>query len=395
MRRLATLATAVALAGCFAPEVRRFDEEPPDGSVGGTTLKATAIAMGTGNACAVLPDKTVRCWGPNRQGQLGVEPSVRFQAYRPVAVPNLRGMAQISVGYEAACALDTAGAASCWGASSVDGDGDDSMPYHPQPTSPIGLAPATALRLGARGGCAVTDSSELACWFDGNPGTVLAGVGPTPTVVPGFSAVTDVSHQDYSGCAVAGGYVWCWGHRIAGRLGDGLDETSVSLTPVMIPGVANAARVVAADRTTCAALTDGRVMCWGDGRLTGGGPNPDTCTASSSGPYPCQRTPAEVPGLTGVVELATGGSGICALRGDHSIACWGYDAGQLGTGTTGLVNTPLPMMVVDDATAIAMGGDTTCVIRGDQTVWCTGARTGYDATTMMPIASPVPVPLAQ
>jgi len=47
-------------------------------------LKATAIAAGVGETCVVLLDSTVRCWGSNSTGQLGV--NGLLQSTTPVAV---------------------------------------------------------------------------------------------------------------------------------------------------------------------------------------------------------------------------------------------------------------------------------------------------------------------
>jgi alpha-tubulin suppressor-like RCC1 family protein len=42
-----------------------------------------------------------------------------------------------------------------------------------------------------------------------------------------------------------------------------------------------------------------------------------------------------VEGLRGTVVLAAGGDHTCAVLGDGTVRCWGYnDAGQLGDGST-------------------------------------------------------------
>ncbi len=381
---------ALALGGCLAPEVRQFDEDAPDAGAG-DGVSATALGLGDYNGCVVTPAGAVQCWGPNNMLQLGVESTVRTYAYAPATVPGVTGAVAVEIGLYTICALDAEGVVSCWGDTNLDGDGDASTPSHAAPVTPTGLAGVRSLTLSGYHACAIRDDDTLACWGIG--GNWLTGAGVTPGTIA-LTGVTDVSLADSQGCAVACGDVWCWGGRLAGWLGDGVEDETVSFDPVQVVGVTGAIDVVVGPRASCAALADGTVMCWGDGRFTGGTPNPDTCVVASSGPYPCQKLAAPVPGLTGVAELAAGAGLICARRADGTVACWGYDgSGETGSGSPGTYPTPVEMMVIDDATAIEATSGTTCVIRADTTVWCTGAFTGYLDGTTTTVPSPVPVPL--
>jgi alpha-tubulin suppressor-like RCC1 family protein len=75
---------------------------------------ATALSDGRNSVCALLNDGTVKCWGANAEGQLGIGgggPSIV-----PVAVPGLSAVRGISdQSYESRCAWMAGGAVHCWG----------------------------------------------------------------------------------------------------------------------------------------------------------------------------------------------------------------------------------------------------------------------------------------
>jgi alpha-tubulin suppressor-like RCC1 family protein len=76
---------------------------------------AIGISMGYANACAVLMDGTIKCWGRNNVGEYGnVEENraVNFSA----PVHGLERIKQVSVG-GSYCALNASQAAYCWGSN--------------------------------------------------------------------------------------------------------------------------------------------------------------------------------------------------------------------------------------------------------------------------------------
>jgi alpha-tubulin suppressor-like RCC1 family protein len=75
-----------------------------------------AVALSTGEifSCALLADKTIKCWGRNFLGRLGNNFNGLFQA-TPVAVLDLSNAVSVSGSSNHACALRTGGALSCWG----------------------------------------------------------------------------------------------------------------------------------------------------------------------------------------------------------------------------------------------------------------------------------------
>ena len=97
--------------------------------VNGLASGVRAIGLGGGFSCAITFDGAGRCWGYNARGALGVGDQGNRSV--PAAVLGLEGGVQhIAGGSEFACALDTAGAATCTGNNSFGQLGDGTMDDH-------------------------------------------------------------------------------------------------------------------------------------------------------------------------------------------------------------------------------------------------------------------------
>ena len=99
-------------------------------------------------------------------------------------------------------------------------------------------------------------------------------------------------------------------------------------------------------------------------------------------------SPVAVAGLTGVTQLALGGSHACALLADHTVACWGTDL---------VMSAPVPTVVagLGDVVAVAAGSVHTCALIADGTVSCWGdnlfGQLGTSARSLDPVAAPAAV----
>jgi hypothetical protein len=90
-----------------------------------------SVATGSYTSCAVLSDRTVRCWGDGRYGGLGFSPTERCVgisasgecATRPAAVPGLDSVDRLFLGVWGGCALRVDHRVWCWGmlAPTLDG----------------------------------------------------------------------------------------------------------------------------------------------------------------------------------------------------------------------------------------------------------------------------------
>lgn len=188
-------------------------------------------------------------------------------------------------------------------------------------------------------------------------------------------AATDVSAGGAHTCAVlADGSVWCWGSDDAGRLGDGIvEEPLLDPVPSRVVGIDDAVAISAGSAHSCAVLVDGSVWCWGfgmGGQLGNG-------RAVFDAP-----APVRVVGIDDAVAVSAGHAHSCAVLGDGSVSCWGWDG--LWEMIDGLLAVPWPppsstTVRIDDAVAVSAGGHHSCAVLADGSVWCWSGLLGGNA----------------
>jgi alpha-tubulin suppressor-like RCC1 family protein len=376
------------------------------------------IAAGGLDTCAVLADGTAKCWGDNSRGQLGNGTLTR--SAEPVTVENsagtgpLTGISQIFVGGTEACAVMRDRTVQCWGDSSEGGLGAGSPGLENCPpdsgnpscsTRPVtvenaaGSGPLTGVaRLAIGGGqvCAALTKGTAQCWGDNSVGELgignnfgpntcdtgryfacswlpialqnSAGTGPLTGVVGFTAGVSDT-------CArLANGTVACWGDNELAQLGTGSATgpqicdlggplVACSKLPVVVKNHANTGpltgvvQVVTSTYSsrTCARLNNRTVQCWGRTRAT------------------AVKNTAGTAALQNVLAIAGGSGHWCALLTNGTIKCWGDNrAGQLGDGTKTSRARPVAVRGIAHVVAIAAGSDHSCAVSTDGTVRCWG-----------------------
>jgi hypothetical protein len=150
-----------------------------------------------------------------------------------------------------------------------------------------------------------------------------------------------------------------------GQLGDG--TVTDRLSPVQVPGLSGVVDIASGHYHSLALLADGTVRAWGYnsfGQLGNG------ATTSA------QRTPVVAGPLTDVVAIAGGRDMSYALRSDGTVWGWGLNTtGQLGDGTTTMRTRPVRVGSLTGVTAITGGRDHGLAVRSDGTVWGWGDNT--------------------
>lgn len=332
-------------------------EGPPDSdTTGGMDIETFALSRS--HSCALLQNKTVRCWGQTLCGVMGngVSGHDRGQ-HAPGEVTDLRDVEQLCAGWDFSCALRTGGTVSCWGANSANQVKRSASSCASVATQVPSINRAVGVSCGGQHACARRADGSVWCWGKGAPNygtpsrvrlpgkaaTIVAGVSstcailesgalscwtdedpPSPTKVDGFPAkVSQIALGERFGCALLDdGQVACWGEGYNGELGVGAPAETA--TPRLIPGLTKVEQIDANSSRACARTADGALWCWGK------------VPRSMRNEVVPKRllSPDRVRALAPVIDFALGPDHSCAQPGPRLLCCWGRNSyGQIGNNT--------------------------------------------------------------
>ncbi len=369
-----------------------------------TPCVTALAARGGAHVCALLSDKTVRCWGANESGQLGHAPSAEKFSGVPLEVAGLNGATEISVsgrnaqGTSCACLED--GAIMCWGANThgelglmispatIDGD------VHPAPSRVQGLPPAARVDVGGTFACAVSRSDgeslggQMYCW--GWNHVLQLGRGYTPQRHAGAAQVKLGPRVVVSGAGTARnafaisdrGELLSWGgaawdndmtpYYVNGeyvyKYRDALGRESsfqADAEPTAIATLAGVVSVSAGDEHACA-VSRGVAYCWGRNQTGGLGSG---SLRDLAAPYP-----VAVQNIGEVAQVSASNRTTCARTVSGLVYCWGDNSsGQLGGGSSEANLLPVRANV-EGVVQVAAMDDATCVLLQDGSVQCWGSN---------------------
>ncbi len=345
----------------------------------GTGRSATQVSVSGSTACAVLDDGSVKCWGGNSAGALGQghlddlgdDADELGDALDPVSLGTGRTATQVEVGGVTdnpfVCALLDDGSVKCWGDNAVGQLGLETSAVAAVGGSPSDMGDAlsavdlgtgrTAVRIesGVAHTCALLDNGDFKCWGFGGDGQL--GQGATDNLGDGADElgdalatvnvgvgrrVVDFATADAATCAVLDdASVKCWGHGGSGQLGQGnTDNLGVVPGDIAPPEVAvdlgsgrTASTVHAGgDGTVCVIRDDSSLVCWGEN--SSGQLGRESTDDVGDGVIATGTGVVDLDGTT-AVDVFVGASFVCALLDTSQVKCWGDNSsGQLARGDT-------------------------------------------------------------
>jgi len=277
----------------------------------GTGRTATAIAAGGNHTCAILDNSSVKCWGANESGQLGLGNTTNQGVNSNEMGDNLAAVdlgsgikaTAIAAGGNHTCAILDNSSIKCWGLNDEGQLGQNTDDSRGDESGEMGdNLPAIDLRSTGRTAASITTGDKHTCVMDDNAS------------------------------------IKCWGYGYYGQLGIG-DQKSYNrpLENVLELGSGKTAKAITAgDRHTCVMLDNSSIKCWGlndsgqlgqgdtNNRGDGIGGNPNNLPSIDLGSGKTAR------------GISAGDRHTCAILDNASIKCWGSNnSGELGIGEPG------------------------------------------------------------
>jgi len=388
----------------------------------------TSLFAGQNRTCAVFADGRVKCWGANSVGQLGLEDSENrgggFGNHQMGSgLPFVRlGTGQrvttLGLGGSSTCALLEGGSVKCWGGNASgqlglgdmahrgDGPGEmgDSLP-------PVFLGTGRSAKAVAGGldhTCAILENGEVKCWGSNQHGQLGLGdmehrgdgpgeMGdalPLVNLGTGRTAKALAAGGIHTCALLDDGSVKCWGGNYWAQLGlgdrehrgDGPGELGDALPSVDLGTGRTAKALATRENSTCALLDDNSVKCWGINQYGALGLGDREDRGDEPGEMGDALPPVDLGTGRTAMALTVGGIHACALLDDGSIKCWGGNyRGQLGLGdmephggVPGEMGDALPRVNLGTGRAVkslTAGSLHTCATFDEGSVKCWGSNT--------------------
>lgn len=353
-----------------------------------------SVAAGYDYSCAILENQHVKCWGASPYGQLGQgdvetrgDVAGEMGDYLPeVNLGTDAIVLQLSTGYSHTCAVLGDGSVKCWGYNSSGqlglgdadhrGDAANEMGDY-LPTVDLGTErTAQHVAVGELHSCALLDNGDVKCWGYGSYGISGAGDANNRGDVAGQMGdallpidfglgrtATKLWSGLYHACALLDDEsVKCWGSNTYGELGlgdnesrgDSANEMGSYLPTLDFGSEEQVWSMGLGYADSCAMSKSGDVKCWGYnyfGELGLG----DTTQRGNAANQMGDNLPAVNLGTERSAQLLVNHVyGSCALLDNADVKCWGYNYyGVLGQGDNAN-RGGLPNQMGDDLPAISL-----------------------------------------
>jgi len=327
-----------------------------------------SLALGRSHTCASKVDGRVVCWGDNAFKQAGGSDSTPFLEPKQVEFTGTEEALDAFAGFSHNCATFTGNnGARCWGNNRNGELGDDSGGDRGIGTQPLNFSvPVREAALGDGFTCLRLDNKQLRCFGSNRDRIIEDSTVATirePRPVHEMTTFRSIAAGRAHMCGIREDFkIVCWGANDQGQLGP-MGPNNGSFAPIPLNNT-NYTMIDAFGDHTCAFSPFTGVTCWGASQ--GGFGNVGTTQTDS---------PVAVDLPMGEVRaIAVGQDHACALVGT-TVHCWGRnDSGQLGDQTTDSRADAAPVFGSDGLSPLACGANHCCGVSGSGDMFCWGAN---------------------
>jgi alpha-tubulin suppressor-like RCC1 family protein len=314
--------------------------------------KVAGLAVADRHTCALTEQASVRCWGSEYNGVLGLgsqKIDVPLGTNAAVEAIDARGFFT--------CAQLISGAVKCWGAnakfqlgqahSETIGDGGGEMGDALLPLDFGTNASVLDVSTGYDFACvrsSVGQSPHARCWGSNDQGQL--GFGPTSPSVSLANASSILTSQPllaiatgrWHACAIhADETMSCWGVNYYGELGLGVGLSNSPTPSSVVLGDHKAKAVALGSSHTCAIVErvgeDRSIKCWGHNDLGQRGVDTKTNVGKAIGGLGNALEAVKLPDGFVPQQVAAAGKTSCAVSEAGDVLCWGSNEfGLLGQG---------------------------------------------------------------
>lgn len=337
-----------------------------------------AVDSGAYAHFALASDGTVWAWGNNMYGQMGDAAKERIEV--PFKVSGLSGVKAISSDGSHTVVLKEDGTVWACGKNDNGQLGDGTQAARTGFVQCKGLDRIIAISANDDMALALREDGTVWVWgrYSYGSGSDKKNV-TTPEQVGGLSDIRSISAGNWHYLAVDGnGDVWGWGNNMNGQLGMSQNPQK---TPAKL-GISGVKQAAAGYQYSLFLKNDGTV--WGLGWNNGGSLGTGQGAGGST-------TPVQVPGLSGIVQIAATSESATALKDEGTIYIWGTkNPGAALIGKTGTaISTPAALPVPATTKAISVStGSPLLMLQQNGTVFGVGGtlfysdpETGYSVDT--------------
>lgn len=391
---------------------------------GSSDTQILQVSAGASHTCALLKHtasgiKSLKCWGLNSDGRLGLGHTLNIGTTPGEMGLNLssvdlgegRSPASVMSG-KRTCTLLDGGQVTCWGSGgwgflgfgneqSVGGSSDQMG----NNLSVINLGsgqPVTQVSGMEDTLCTLLGDGSVKCWGRNTTGQCALGYAQGGCGQPGLNPSINLG-SGKSAVQISTGYmhvcallndnsVKCWGNNYNGqlgtenleKLGDESDEIGDGLLPINLGTNDPIKNIYSGHGNNCVIFDDSAstVKCWGKNNHGELGVGHTNHIGDESGEMGSNLKVTDLGG-TKPLQLALGLHHSCALLEGGLVKCWGRNnLGQLGKETTtdlgdqsnemGHLLTPINLGTGRTAVQIAVGDNHSCALLDNNTLKCWG-----------------------